>query len=190
MGLNDRQRELLQDLQELHIHLRAETLSRYRRMNPFAEDVFDWKERGRAWTQHEQDVTIYNSTTVLGDVAIGNHTWIGPLCLLDGSGGLSIGRYCSVSSGCQLLSHDTVKWALSGGNHNYEYARTSVGDHCFLGTLAVVVRGVQIGDRCVVAAGAVVTNDVPPSTIVAGVPAHRIGRTDVRHDGTVALIYD
>lgn len=185
--LNDRQRRLLEDLREVHEHLRAETRERYDRINPFAEDLFDWKERGRAWTGDDRGVTIYNSTTVVGDVEIGADTWIGPFCSLDGTGGLSIGRNCAISLGCQLLSHDTVSWALSGGRAEPRRAATSVGDCCFLGTHSVVLAGVTIGDRCVVGAGAVVTSDVPPNAIVVGAPARRAGTVEVDDSGAVEL---
>lgn len=46
-----------------------------------------------------------------------------------------------------------------------------IGEGCWLGTRVVVLPGVTIGDGCVVAAGAVVTKDLPPNTIAAGVPA-------------------
>lgn len=189
MDLNSRQRKLLDDLREIGRHLRDETLDQYQRMNPFAEDLSDWKERGRAWTSDDRGVTIYDSTTVVGDVAIGRGTWIGPFCSLDGSGGLTIGEYCSISAGCQLLTHDTARWALSGGRQPYEYAPTSIGNHCFLGTHVVVTRGVAIGDRCLVAAGAVVTHDADAGSILAGIPARKIGAVEVRIGGGVDLRY-
>ena len=189
MGMSDRLRALHEDLRALHEHLRGETLERYGRMNPFAEDLFDWHERGRAWTRDDRGVTIYNSTTVVGDVEIGEETWIGPYCSLDGSGGLSIGHHCSISLGCQLLTHDTVAWAVSGGRAEYERAPTKIGDCCFLGTYAVILKGTTIGDRCVVGAGAVVSGDVPGGTIVAGVPARPIGTVEVASDGSVKLHY-
>jgi len=187
--MNDRLKTLQADLQALHEELRAGTLERYGRMNPFVEDLFDWKERGRAWTRDDRGVTIYNSTTVAGEVTIGEHTWIGPYCSLDGSGGLSIGHHCSIALGCQLLTHDTVKWALSGGRAPYEREPTAIGDCCFLGTYAVVLKGASIGNRCVVGAGAVVSGSVPDDTIVAGVPARPIGTVEVADDGTVSLRY-
>jgi acetyltransferase-like isoleucine patch superfamily enzyme len=177
-------------LRALHERLRVGTLERYDRMNPFTEDLFDWKERGSAWTRDDRGVTLYGSTTVVGDVEIGEHTWIGPFCSLDGTGGLSIGHYCSISLGTQLLTHDTARFVLSGGVAQYEYAPTAVGDCCFIGTHAVVTKGVTIGDRCLVAAGAVVTGDVPAHSIVAGVPARRVGSVEVTGDGEVTLLYD
>jgi acetyltransferase-like isoleucine patch superfamily enzyme len=189
MDMSDRIQALQADLQALHARLRGETLTRYGRMNPFAEDLFDWHERGRAWTRDDRGVTIYNSTTLVGDVAIGEHTWIGPFCSLDGTGGLSIGRHCSISLGCQLLTHDTAAWALSGGVAPPERAATAIGDCCFLGTHAVVLKGSTIGDRCLVAAGAVVSGNVPDATIVAGVPARPIGTVAVSESGAVHLRY-
>jgi acetyltransferase-like isoleucine patch superfamily enzyme len=49
----------------------------------------------------------------------------------------------------------------------------------FIGPNATILMGVNIGDRAVISAGAVVTADVPEQTIVAGVPARAIGRVDV-----------
>jgi serine acetyltransferase len=177
------------ELRALRDRLAAETRARYDRLNPFMEDLTDWRERGRSWTGDDRGVTLYDSTTVLGDVQIGEGTWVGPFCLLDGSGGLKIGHHCSISTGAQLLSHDTVEWALSGGVAEYRRSPTAIGDCCFVGTHAVVVRGVTVGDHCLIAAGAVVARDVPDRTIVAGVPARPIGSVEVSPEGEVALHY-
>jgi acetyltransferase-like isoleucine patch superfamily enzyme len=181
-------RELRRQLLSLRTALRADTLMRYGRINPFVEDLVDWKEKGSF--AGGQDVTVYDSTTIVGDVTIGDHTWVGPFCSLDGTGGLRIGRYCSISAACHLLTHDTVKWALSGGRSAYERSPVAIGDACFLGVGSVVTRGVTIGDHSLVGAGAVVTDSVPACSIVAGVPARVIGRVRVAPDGTVSLEYD
>ena len=178
--------QLWEQLLRLRSTLRDATRARYGRINPFDEDLFDWKEKGVF--AGGKDVTIYDSATVVGDVTIGDHTWIGPFCSLDGTGGLTIGSYCSISSGTHLMTHDTVKWALSGGKLAYEYAPIRIGDHCFLGVSSVVTRGVAIGDCCVVGAGAVVTGDLAPMSIAAGVPARVIGRVEIADDGRVTLV--
>jgi acetyltransferase-like isoleucine patch superfamily enzyme len=124
--LDEELESLWRQLKRLHRALRDHTYKRYSRVNPFVENLFDWKEKGEFFGG--KNVTIYDSTTIVGDVKIGDHTWIGPFCSLDGTAGLVIGRYCSISLGCQLLTHDTVKWALSGGKMSYEYANTKIGD--------------------------------------------------------------
>jgi acetyltransferase-like isoleucine patch superfamily enzyme len=174
-------------LVRLHQQLREHTRRKYGRINPFYEDLFDWKERGAYWCDEDRNITIYNSTTVVGNVEIGDNTWVGPYCSLDGSGGLKIGRFCSISLGVQFLSHDTVKWALSGGRLPYEYAPIKIGDCCFIGTHAIITKGATIGDNCVIGAGAVVTDDVPSFSIMGGVPARRIGVVELSHEGNVAL---
>jgi acetyltransferase-like isoleucine patch superfamily enzyme len=187
MDLTDDERTLLATLRSLHAKLRDDTFARYRRINPFYEDLFEWKERGTYWTGRPH-VTIYNSTTLVGPVEIGEHSWIGPFCSLDGTGGLRIGSHCSLSAGTQVLTHDTVRWCLSGGVEPYEYAPVAIGDRCFIGSHAIILRGVTIGRRCVVAAGAVVTTDVPDDTVVAGVPARPIGRVVTGDDGRVQVL--
>jgi acetyltransferase-like isoleucine patch superfamily enzyme len=187
--LDDDLKELWSSLIRLHHRLRDHTKDTYNRINPFYEDLFEWSERGSYFTNSGKGITIYNSATIVGDVKIGEHTWIGPFCSLDGDGGLSIGRYCSISLGCQILTHDTVKWALSGGLAKYERTPTKIGNCCFLGSYVVVTKGVTIGNHCVIGAGAVVTRDVPDYAIVSGVPARRIGTVHIDEDKQVRLEY-
>lgn len=186
---DDEKRKLWELLIELHHWRRDYTKKHYKRINPFYEDLFDWSERGSYWNQEDKGITIYNSATLIGDVEIGENTWVGPFCLLDGGGGLLIGRYCTISTGCQVLTHDTAKWTLSGGKMVYEYASTNIGDYCFLGSLAVITKGVTIGNHCLIGAGAVVTNNVDDYTIVGGVPAKPIGKVKIDEQGEVHLVY-
>lgn len=190
MELSQKAEELWKALRELNDAIRRQNRESHGRLNPLTEDLFEWKERGAYWVGSDRDVTIYNSTTLVGDVKIGSHTWVGPFCSLDGTGGLEIGHHCSVSAGCQLQSHDSVRWALSGGRAEYEHAPIKIGDCCFLGVHSVVTKGVTIGDHCLVAAGAVVTKDVPDNTIVAGIPARPIGAVEIRADGSVNLTFN
>ena len=187
--LDSKSQKLLNDLQSLHEELRGNTTSNYGRINPFVEDLFSWKERGDfAAKKKDANITIYNSTTIVGNVDIGDNTWIGPYCSLDGKGGLRIGSHCSISLGTQILTHDTVKWALSSGKHPYEYASTSIGNNCFIGSHAVISKGVTIGDFCVIGAGAIVLKNIESHSIVAGVPARKIGVVKIINDN-FELVY-
>jgi acetyltransferase-like isoleucine patch superfamily enzyme len=117
---------------------------------------------------------------IIGEPEIGEGTWIGAFTVLDGSGGLRIGRGCDISCGVQIYTHSTLRRCVSGRLHDeVERETVSIGDHVFIGPNATVLMGVTIGDRAVIAAGAVVTADVPEQTIVAGVPARAIGHVDV-----------
>ena len=181
--------EALRDaLQELRAALRAETRDRWHRDLPFFELLGDRWERAKELGFGE-GTSIYESSYVFGDVRVGRNTWIGPLTLLDGSGGLSIGDNCSISTGVQIYSHDTVKWAVSGGAAGYEHAPVAIGDWCYIGTQSVVTKGVTIGAQCVVGACSFVNRDLPPRTIAVGAPCRPIGHVEV--DGAeVELVID
>ena len=107
---------------------------------------------------------------VLGDVRVGRNTWIGPWVVLDGSGGLSIGSHCSISTGVQIYSHDSIQWALSGGVAKNEYAATSIGDNCYIGPNTVIAKGVRIGNGCLIGACSLVLGDIPDGARAFGTP--------------------
>ena len=82
---------------------------------------------------------------------------------------------------CSLLGHDGVVNMLRRAYPDKVLdgvGMIDVRDNVFIGDGAIVLRNVCIGPDAVVAAGAVVTRDVPPGTVVAGVPAKRIARTE------------
>jgi acetyltransferase-like isoleucine patch superfamily enzyme len=111
---------------------------------------------------------------ICGEPEIGEGTWIGAFTLIDGLGGLKIGKGCDISSGAKIMSHSTVRRCNSERAYNHvDYAATEIGDHVFIGTNAVVLMGAKIGHHSVVAAGAVVLENsvIPPYSLVAGVPA-------------------
>lgn len=119
---------------------------------------------------------------IIGDPVIGEGTWIGAFALIDGSGGLVIGDGCDISSGVHIYTHSSAKRCVSGRQYDrVDRAPTRIGNRVFIGANAVINMGVMIGDEAVVGAGAVVTRDVEPRTIVAGVPAREIGRVNLEN---------
>ncbi len=117
-------------------------------------------------------------------IRIGNHSVINREVLLDGRMGLIIGDNVSISEGVAIftLEHDpqSPTFANRGG-------AVQIEDYVFIGARAIILPGVQIHEGAVVAAGAVVTKDVPAYTIVGGIPAKPFGKR--RQDLAYGLNY-
>ncbi|WP_051639708.1 DapH/DapD/GlmU-related protein [Cellulomonas sp. URHE0023] len=125
---------------------------------------------------------------VVGTPQIGAGTWIGAFTVVDGSGGLTIGEGCDISSGVHIYTHSSVRRCVSGRRFTeVERKPVSIGDRVFIGANAVVNMGVTIGDEAVVGAGAVVTTDVAPRTVVAGVPARAVADVVFDEDGRASF---
>ena len=165
---------LLEQLKALWTARREEVDARFHRTLPFGDYVVDRWEKARALGFGE-GASVYDSALVIGDVSVGEQTWVGPGVVLDGSGGLSIGAFCSISAGVQVYSHDSVAWATSGGKAEMERVATRIGDRCYIGPNSVIGKGVTIGDGCVIGAGSIVLSDIPAGSKAAGAPARVIG---------------
>ena len=122
--------------------------------------------------------SIYDSALVIGDVHVGGNTWIGPNTVLDGSGGLTIGDWCSISVGVQIYSHDSIERAVSGGKAAIRRERTAIGSNTYVGPNAIVSRGVRIGERCIVGASSLVLADIADGSVAHGTPAVVVESTE------------
>jgi acetyltransferase-like isoleucine patch superfamily enzyme len=181
--------ELLAALRRLHDERQRHTLTELRRSLPFGDEINDRWDRAAA-LGFGAGTSVYDSSLIIGDVRVGERTWIGPFTVLDGSGGLEIGDTCSISAGVQIYSHDSVRWAVSGGRAEYERAPVRIGSHCYIGPMTVVTKGVSIGKHCVVGANSIVNKDLPDYAIAFGSTCRVVGRVEVREDGSVELRYD
>lgn len=186
--MSERPAALLQELRQLYDAQTARLRAEHQRSVPFGDLVSDRWARARTLGFGE-GTSIYDSALVIGEVSVGERTWIGPHTVLDGSGGLTIGATCSISAGVQLYTHDSVAWALSGGRAEYVREPVHIGDHCYIGPLSVIAKGVTIGAHSLVAANSVVTRSVAPFSIVGGAPARVIGRVELTATGEVTLHY-
>ena len=104
---------------------------------------------------------------------------IGWFAELDARGGIKVGHDTNISSHVKLItgSHD-----INDPNFTADFLPIHIGHHCWIGTGAMILQGVKIGDGAIVAAGSVVTKDVESWTIVGGVPARKLGERNVNEE--------
>ena len=163
--------------------------SKYQRSLSFQDGLFDRWDRAKRLGFGE-GTSVYNSALVYGDVSVGRQTWIGPNAILDGSGGgLTIGDFCSISSGVHIYTHDTVLWALSGGQLAAHRAKVNIGNCVYVGSQSIIAAGVSIGSRSVIGANSFVNKNVADATVVVGTPARRIGSV-IGEGSDVRIVFD
>lgn len=106
------------------------------------------------------------------NITVGKNVFINACCHFQDHGGVTLGDGC-------LIGHNVVFATLNHGIAPEERALMNpapirLGKNVWVGSNSTILQGVMIGDNAIVAAGSVVTKDVPPNTIVGGVPARYI----------------
>jgi maltose O-acetyltransferase len=130
---------------------------------------------GRRTVLH--DVRFFNLyRRGLAGLDIGEECFVGDECLLDLAEGVRLERQVTLAERVLVLTHTNV------GYHDHPLqagfpataAPVVIERGCFLGANVTVLPGIRVGEQSFVAAGSVVTADVPPHTLVAGVPARPV----------------
>lgn len=129
-------------------------------------------------------------------VTIGKHVHIASFSHLNAGGGEVIfedhsgcSSHVVIAGGYPDLTYMHISAADAPANQHPIHKVTTIGKYALILANAVICPGVTVGDYAVVAAGAVVTKDVPPSAIVAGVPARVIGSRMRQADGSFSVRY-
>lgn len=112
------------------------------------------------------------------NVTVGDGFYANAGCVLLDGGRLSFGQNCLLGPGVHVYAATHPLDAAERAVGLERALPVTVGDDVWVGGRAVLTPGVTVGDRAVVAAGAVVTEDVPSDTLVGGNPAQTIRRLD------------
>lgn len=98
---------------------------------------------------------------------------------------IRIGNNVRITKGVQFITHDGGLWTLRRmgliDKEAVKYGAVRIGDNCNISWNVTIMPGVVIGKNCVIAAGAVVTKNVPPGTVWGGVPAKQIETIEEYH---------
>jgi acetyltransferase-like isoleucine patch superfamily enzyme len=116
--------------------------------------------------------TLHDNTLVLGGegVTVGQHGWFGQNCILDGTGGLRVGRGVRVGMYSQIWSHVAAGEQLEGCTLIGERPVVIEDDVWLVGS-CIVASGVTLGRKLVALIGSNITKSFPASTVIAGAPA-------------------
>lgn len=109
------------------------------------------------------------------NITIGDNCALNDHIVLDGRGGLTIGDNVNISPYVKIY---TAEHNINSPSFEYVEGRVEIDNHVWISTNAIIMPGVKIGEGAVIAAGAIVTKDVSPYTIMGGVPAKKIGERE------------
>lgn len=130
--------------------------------------------------------SIYRLVKIKNSI-VGDYSYIGPSCDITNT---TIGKFCSISDNCRIgtashtmnnissspiftLKNNATKtsWTDKSIQQNNEVKNVNIGNDVWIATHVIIKDGITIGDGAIIGAGAVVVKDIPPYSIVGGVPA-------------------
>lgn len=180
--------EFYKKFKSIYNKLGVAFLSEFNRLPALSDLIVDRWEKGKLLGFGE-NTNIYDNSLVIGDVSVGKEVWIGPNTILDGSGKLIIGDFCTISAGVQIYTHDNVAQTLSSKKKAIERMQTTIGSNVYIAPNAVLTKGIVIGDFVLIGVGALVNKDVEPYSIVFGQPARKVGTITIDEAGEIKYEY-
>ncbi|SJZ98963.1 acyltransferase [Sediminibacterium ginsengisoli] len=115
-------------------------------------------------------------------IRIGNYNYFNRNCMLDACGEIQIGNHNMIGPDVYITDSDHAHGVgISPAAEPMKKGSVKIGDHCWIGAKAVLLKNVALGDYCVVAAGAVVTKSFPAGSVIGGVPAKLLKHNGEKH---------
>jgi acetyltransferase-like isoleucine patch superfamily enzyme len=153
--------------------------------NAWYRHVLGWRIGPEVAIHMEQYVQMTGVRSSGKKVSIGKGSVINWDCMLYTTGGILIGENVSISAGVWLVTgtHD-----MNDPLFPAAYKPIVINDYVWIGMRATILGGVTIGEGAVVMAGAVVARDVPPYTVVGGVPAKVLRQREL-HEPSYSLVF-
>ena len=125
---------------------------------------------GRLRVAVEQGLHAEEGVTVMSGVDFGSEPYL-----------ITLRRKCRITQDVLFITHDGGTWAFRNSFPEYKsiikYGKIEVGEEAFIGARSVIMPGVTIGKNCVIAAGSIVTKDIPDYSVAMGVPARVVCTT-------------
>ncbi|WP_138470264.1 DapH/DapD/GlmU-related protein [Poseidonocella sp. HB161398] len=128
---------------------------------------------------------VHFETGYEGSVRLGDDCFVGAYTILNGQAGISIGDNALIAGHCHIIAgnHRFDDLSVPMNQQGFDSHGVVIEDDVWLGAGAKVLDNVRIGRGSIIAAGAVVTGDVEPFSIMGGVPARLIRKRGDLHDG-------
>jgi acetyltransferase-like isoleucine patch superfamily enzyme len=152
----------------------------WNRVLPTNELFFDRWAKAR-YINCGEGSNIYDSSVIMGDVAIGKNVWVGPFTMLEGiNGKITVGDNCNISTGVHIYTHDSSFRVVSGGKAPIKTGNVSIGNNTYIGSMSILKENITIGDRCIIGANSFVNIDIPDNSVAVGTPVKVIGKVIVK----------
>lgn len=122
---------------------------------------------------------IGNSGKDLSNLYIGEHCSIGSNCYFDLVEKVIIRDKATISSNVRFITHQDMGRSDLSLSYPREIGKIIIGTNSYIGDSVIILAGITIGENCIIGAGAVVTEDIPPYSLAVGVPAKVIKKLNI-----------
>lgn len=149
--------------------------------------VYGYRNRVTGAFQKKTRISSTVTITDKSQLDIGDNCWVWHHSIIDSSSGIKIGEGCQIGAWVGIFSHSSHlairllgrEYINAAKDQRIGYIRESVeiGEYTFIAASSLILPGVKIGKGCLIAAGSVLSKNVPDFSIVSGNPAKIVGRT-------------
>lgn len=134
---------------------------------PFSRGIVEISKNGSFISEGIVRISHGCRIFIHGELRIGDNTYINPNCHIVATKNMSIGSDCAISWNFQAVDTDLHESSSASGTSG----PIKIGNHVWIGANVTLLKGVEIGDGSIIAAGSVVSKNIPPGVLAGGVPA-------------------